>query len=181
MIKESIAISGGGIMLEIGSEVEMQMFFNAIAKYSKIHDPNTDYNVILDRLYKRYLKLEEVSLANALLKRIQIIFTKIVVPQEYIDFAIKNAQATSFHVKSNNLSEYFRRYFATAQSAIQNALYNHESKKKAGKFSYRKVLISHSDIVSSTIAKMRPDELYDSLEGEPYWMRKPVMDWDPKN
>jgi hypothetical protein len=157
------------------------MFFDAIEKYSRIHDPYADYDVILDRLYKRYLRLEELSIATTLLNRIRDVLMKIVVSQEYIDFAMKNEDSTSFDIKANNLAGYFGEYFRKIEDAIKCALYNHEERKKEGRFSYKRVTICHTDIVPATIADMRPDELYDNLEGEPYWMREPVMDWDPKD
>lgn len=176
-----IGASGGGYFGDIGTKVEMKIFFNAIAKYSRIYDQYTDYDLILDRLYKRYLKLEELSTATTLLNRIKDIFAKIMVPKEYLDFAIKNEASTSFNLKANNLMIFFDKYFEAILDYIAKALYNHEYYKKIGEYSYQRVMICHTDVVPATVASMRPDELYDKLEGDPYWMREPVIDWDPKD
>ncbi len=178
MKKNGVGITGGGMIRYLGNKEEMQEFFHLIDRYTKEYDSNTDYNLILDRLYKRYLKLEELEETKRLLNRIQNIFFKIPCDAEYIRFLNTNMESSSVNFKAKNLKEFFEEYFYIILKTIDSAIFDHEYYKKKGEFSYRRVRITKQDIVQHTIDEMRPNEIYDNLEGEPYWIRESVVDWD---
>jgi hypothetical protein len=59
--KNKYGYVGGGTIYSLGSLSDMILFFDCIKFYVPLKYPNENFDVILDRLYKRYLKLEELD------------------------------------------------------------------------------------------------------------------------
>lgn len=125
---DSVAIYGGATSLSVGNRHEMQFFFECIQYYTSKFDATTDYSLILDRLYKRYLRLEELAPALGSIK-------KFIKDQRDHD---KNP----FNLKATNLESFFDKHLSVAEKAIINAKKMYEIYQKKGEDFYQRVMIT---------------------------------------
>lgn len=157
----------------------MQFFFECIQYYTLNFDSTTDYSLVMDRLYKRYLRLEELDPVLSLIKKIRSVFAKIEVPTDFIE-GQKDHENNMFNLKVLNLEDFFDKHLRVVESAITNAKEMYEIYKKRGQDFYQKVMITGAHPVYSTIDEDRPEEMYDKLtqDQQPYWLlAEPVKDY----
>ncbi|MBL0319312.1 MAG: hypothetical protein IPP74_08500 [Alphaproteobacteria bacterium] len=159
-----VGFCGGSRIIELGSSSDMQAFFNAISKFVLQSDNNTDYNPITDRLYRRYLKIEELEKATMLMEKIKSIL-KTISCQEInfteLELDIKN---TKLDIKKHNLFELFEVYFSAFEVCVESCLdfyrrYNENEPVK----------IIFTDTAWYMYESLRTLPEYDEHEGVPFW------------
>ena len=79
-----IGIAGGGTVWSLGTAQEIQLFFDCIDVYVVKSFPNEDWELITDRLYKRYLRQQELDIAVEKMNLIQKVFATL--PNSAVDF-----------------------------------------------------------------------------------------------
>ena len=79
-----IGIAGGGTVWNLGTAQEIQLFFDCIETYVVKSFPNENWELITDRLYKRYLRPQELDVAVEKMKMIQKVFATI--PNNAVDW-----------------------------------------------------------------------------------------------
>ena len=84
---KTIGFSGGGLITELGSIEDVQMFFDLINYYVVKKYPNKNWPIIMDRLYKRYIKSDELDMSVELM--------------ECVKNEFKNIKSTPKHNKEN--------------------------------------------------------------------------------
>ncbi len=76
MIK-MIGIKGGSSLCELGTTSDVQLFFDCIEKYTMPNNPEENWDLLMGRLYKRYLNKETVNESIYLIKIVQTSFKQI--------------------------------------------------------------------------------------------------------
>lgn len=163
----NIGFHGGHTIYELGSTSDMILFFECIKVYVVQNHPQQDWSLITDRLYKRYLHLEELNEASKLMNKIIEIFTAL--PNAAINWEDSKVtpENTMLNSKLPTLADIFSRYFEHFFSAIESA------KSFVVAFEiYQPVRIVISDMPAFMLEKKRSLEEYDNLVGEPFWLRK---------
>ena len=114
-----IGFTGGSTIVELGTDSDMRLFFDCILYYVPPKYPAPNWSLITDRLYRRYLKLEELDTAVALMKLVEKEFKQL--DREAFDWT----KILSGQVKSNldrsksTLFEIFVRYFEAFYESIE--------------------------------------------------------------
>ena len=158
---------GGGSIFNLGTDSDMRLFFDCISYYVLPKYPDQNWSLITDRLYRRYLKLEELDAAVALMKLVEKEFKQL--DREAFDWS----KILSGQVKSNldrsksTLFEIFGKYFEAFYESIECAIRNYEWFKSDPDYKYQPVMviistipycISYSMITLSVFDNLQPDE-----------------------
>ena len=80
-----IGIAGGGTVWSLGTAQEIQLFFDCIDAYVVKSFPNEDWRLITDRLYKRYLRPQELDIAVEKMNMIEKVFATL--PNSAVDWS----------------------------------------------------------------------------------------------
>lgn len=111
----SIGFDGGHSVYELGPSSDVAAFFKAVEKYAAIGERKQDYELITDRLYRRYLRQEELDGAAALMSEIRIVFSKVLKERfDLKEFDIDGAQ-TRLHLNQPTVAEIFSDYFENSR------------------------------------------------------------------
>ena len=158
---------GGGSIFNLGTDSDMQLFFDCISYYVLPKYPDQNWSIITDRLYRRYLKLEELDAAVALMKLVEKEFKQL--DREAFDWSkILSGQVKSdLDRAKSTLFEIFGKYFETFYECIECAIRNYEWFKSDPDYKYQPVMVaittipycvSYSQIPLSVFDNLQPDE-----------------------
>lgn len=168
---KTIGFTGGSAVCELGSVIDIQIFFDCLNAVVVPKYPEKDWSLLVDSLYKRYLNVNDVDKAAELMEEVKRTFaaqsTQSVlqyIPKETIDF-------TSLDLKKNTLDQVFEKYFEHFSHCVQSAKINYEGFKSYPGYKFETVRLVITDQPWYMIEKKRPLEEYDSLDDEPFWKR----------
>lgn len=168
-----IGFFGGGSICSLGPVSDVVLFFGCVDSFVVKKDKTQDWNLITDRLYRRYLKREELDSAKKLIEEIQIIFSKI--PSGSIEWNEKvlDKQKTMLNPELGVLSDIFNKYFDSFFHCVEAAKLSYESFKDYPNYKYEPVRIGISNIPHFMLDKRRQLSDYDSLSDndKPFWLR----------
>jgi hypothetical protein len=118
--------TGGGTTYGLGYLSDMVLFFDCIRFYIPSKYPNENFDIILDRLYKRYLKLEELDEAAAKMKLIEEVFKTL--PRDAVDWKkIDNGSIKSdLNTHQDTLFDIFKGYFEKFYECVYGTKYSYE-------------------------------------------------------
>jgi hypothetical protein len=157
---------GGSLICVIGYRSDMIFFFECI-NYEVVRKyPNENFDIILDRLYKRYLKLEELDEAAAKMKIIEEVFKT--VDSKLYDWTNiqKDGAKTDLNFRQDTLFDIFRGYFKGFYKCVSSAKYFFN----AGE-SYTPVKVSPTGIAEQHYYSNIPLSELDKLgkDDKPFW------------
>ncbi|MDB5364062.1 MAG: hypothetical protein JWO51_5359 [Rhodospirillales bacterium] len=161
---EMVGFYGGFLILEIGPVADMRLFFDCIRFGMKDLPKGTDGGLLTDRLYRRYLRLEELDPATALLGQVREILKNI--KTKTIDWSGFKPDQSELDRSLPNLGALFAPYLDSALTVISDARRFHKEFD-----SYKPVITIITSAPRFYVEKQRPLAEYDALEGEPMWLR----------
>ena len=151
---------------KIGRKEDISAFFQLVNDLVVKKDFKTDWSLITDRFYKRYLKWEELDPASILMRRIQEIFADI--PTNKVDWnSLSIDENTQLKLQEKSLAVVFDKIFIGFEECKDIAILEY---KKSGKY-IQPLRIVVADIPELMKDKLRPLADYDNLVGEPFWLR----------
>ena len=161
----SVGFCGGTSVLELGPASDMQVFFGCVELAVALL-PSGDGGLLTDRLYRRYLRLDQLDAAAKALEQVSDILSA--VPTKDIDWASMhwNPASTKLTLSAPTVDQVVDRYLRGAQKRIGGA----RSFEKRFRV-YQPVMTIISDLPRFVIDEKRPLAEYDALEGEPMWLR----------
>lgn len=126
-------------MVELGTATEMVDFFNYLNRYLKTHRDSE----LLDRLYKKYVRFEELDETSLMVERLK--------------------ESLSPDVEGR-----FLKYISGIETCIESAKIFYSSWGV-----YQPVKVSVTDVPGYIQDKNRPLEHYDALSSDdpPFWLR----------
>ena len=71
-----IGFSGGSSICELGPASDVVLFFDCLKAYVEQESQDQDWGLLTDRLYRRYLRLEELEKASSLMEQARQIFAQ---------------------------------------------------------------------------------------------------------
>lgn len=162
----NIGIYGGHSVYELGPSSDMAAFFDCLDAYVVKQRPETDYSLLTDRLYRRYLRFDELNTAVTLIGQIKEIFARTPSASVTWKSTSKDDAHTKLDVTRTTLAEVFADYFEKIIQAKESAesFYNSFN-------IYQPVRILVSDMPEFITDKKRSLDQYDTLEGKPFWLR----------
>lgn len=165
---EGVAIFGGNAMIEVGTGAQMKFFFDSLRYYTNKLDPDTNYSLVLDRLYKRYLKPKEFEVAEVLLAKIQYYLGEISVPAQYKQIEVKGK--CLFYLRANSLANFFEKHFRALLKVMNLGI--EEQYYHRNNLIFHEIMIVRSHPIAAHIDIVRPKKMYDDLTGDPYWLNE---------
>lgn len=142
----NVGFCGGYDVYESGTPNEIKNFFNAINELALTNQNNLDWSLVLDRLYKRYVRFDDLYKTK-----------------EVIDFCKNILIKEGDSETDNEFLKYFRHFYSSLSSAISF----HETFGE-----YRPIKIIVTDLPWCILEEKRPLNEYDQLNGEPFWSRE---------
>ena len=141
-----IGIAGGGTVWSLGTAQEIQLFFDCIEAYVVKSFPNENWKLITDRLYKRYLRPQELDVAIEKMNTIQKIFATF--PNnavEWTDYAVLDKE---YHLNqyAKTLDKIFKKYFEAFYDCVEAAKLSYESYTQNPAFEYERVFFLISSL-----------------------------------
>ncbi|MGD7458487.1 hypothetical protein [Ralstonia pseudosolanacearum] len=71
-----VGFDGGHSIYELGLDSDLVLFFDCLRAYGEQAHPEQGWSLLTDRLYRRYLRLEELDKALTLMEKAQQIFAQ---------------------------------------------------------------------------------------------------------
>ncbi|AKZ28541.1 hypothetical protein ACH51_19585 (plasmid) [Ralstonia solanacearum] len=71
-----VGFDGGHSIYELGLDSDLVLFFDCLRAYGEQAHPEQGWSLLKDRLYRRYLRLEELDKALTLMEQAQQIFAQ---------------------------------------------------------------------------------------------------------
>ncbi|RBH85820.1 hypothetical protein BRL93_22910 [Xanthomonas oryzae pv. oryzae] len=165
----TIGINGGHTTYDLGTPSDVVLFFDCINAFVSGKYPGKEWGILTDRLYRRYLRFDDLERCSELMELVKTEFNDISASSIKWDKSTLDGDGKTFLAfRSSNLSDVFRRYFEAFSKAKESA------KSFYDEFNiYQPVRILVSDLPNLVIEKMRPLEDYDSLEQDatPFWLQ----------
>lgn len=161
-----IGFDGGSFLCELGSSTDVVTFFKCLDTYVVQTHPGADYALLTDRLYRRYLRLDELGTAVSMMSQVRDVFAR--VPSDSVDWKMMGWDETDtwLNVKQATLADVFAKYFEHFTKCVESAQVFFNSWNI-----YQPVKTVIADMPEFMTDKKRPLVQYDVLEGEPFWLR----------
>ncbi|HEV2678012.1 MAG TPA: hypothetical protein VGV37_26005 [Aliidongia sp.] len=162
----NVGFYGGSEIRELGPASDMQVFFGCTRLAASYATPDEDYSLLTDRLYRRYLRLNELNPATDLVSKARKVLNTM--PADRVDWPKLgwDPLSTRLNISSGSVGDVLVRYLDGARDLISNA---RGFEKRF--HSYKPVITIVTDTPRFYIEKSRPLADYDALEGEPVWLR----------
>lgn len=138
-----IGVTGGSSLVELGSAHYVYEFFLFLDSEKNALIDSIGSNAILDRLFRRYIRREEINGMSALLKRANML----------------------------DLNRRFSKVFEGILYCIESAEVNFQGFKSCPGYLYEPVRLIIADQPWFLLEKKRPLIEYDELQGDPFWLR----------
>ena len=164
----SLAFHGGNTINELGPIADVLCFFACVERFAADVLGENGCRLVLDRLYKRYLRLEELEPAVSAMAAIQSCFATIPASQiEWVAYNI-SAEETRHNLNGATLADVMDEHFTRFNDCVESAF---GCLQRLSFF--RPVKIIRSDFASIDREDKRPLEEYDALDGPPFWLAEP--------
>ena len=162
----NVGFCGGSAVRDLGPASDMKAFFKCIDLAISLLPSDVNSSLLTDRLYRRYLRLEELGSAAALIAEVRNVLSDI--PTESLNWHAmgRDSAATRLDLSQKKVSDVFVRHLNGAEDLIRNATAFNK------RFDiYQPVITIISDMPYFLRDESRPLADYDQLEGEPLWLR----------
>ena len=168
-----IGFNGGSSIYELGPAPDVSLFFDCLRTYAELGHPELDWRLLTDRLYRRYLRLDELERASSLMEQARQIFAQIPAESgvEWPSSMFGDPEKSSLDPSQPTLADVFDKYFDGFARCVESARLNYEAFKSYPGYTYEPVRTVISDLAGFMRDKNKPLAEYDALEGEPFWLR----------
>ena len=168
-----IGFSGGSSICELGPSSDVELFFECLKTYAEREHPEQDWSLLTDRLYRRYLRLEELDQALKLMEQAQQVFARHPAASavEWGGLLAGDAERSWLNPNQATLADVFGKYFEHFVHCVESARLNYETFRSYPGYSYEPVRTVMSDLPGFARDKNKPLAEYDALKGKPFWLQ----------
>lgn len=162
-----IGFLGGHTVYELGPASDVVFFFHCLKTFVVGRFPAEDWGVLTDRLYRRYLRLNELEHAASLMLKAQEELSRETKFFVMFDEYIKHYSESWLNSDKDSLDGVFSRYFELFFLAKQSAI-SFFSEFKI----YQPVRLVVSEMPMLMLEKRRPLDDYENLDinSLPFWL-----------
>jgi len=166
----TVGFDGGHTVYDLGPVLDVTFFFSCVKAYVVDAYPDKDWEILTDRLYRRYLRKEELVSASVLMTEVREVLLS--APRDCVEwnsFMSSNGSQSWLDASSSTLGGLFYRYFELFDKAKESAI---SFMQEFG--IYQPVRIVTSSLPDFIIEKNRSLVEYDALSGDdlPFWMSR---------
>ncbi|QCX49533.1 hypothetical protein [Ralstonia pseudosolanacearum] len=164
----TIGFHGGSSLCELGTVSDVVLFFDCLSMYVESARPEQDWSLLSDRLYRRYLREDELDAALRLMEQAKQIFSThpAATAVNWDPALLGDRQRTWLDPTRPTLADVFAKYFECFSHCVESSKIFMSSWNM-----YKPVRTVIADLPDFAVEKKRSLEEYDSLEGEPLWRR----------
>jgi len=161
---KNVGLFGGPSVAELGPAADVQLFFDCVAAFVVPASPDRNWPLVTDRLYRRYVRREDLEPTQALMNEVKERFGGIASSSvDWTEIAAPNA-VTRLDPARPTLAAVFATYFERFAHCRESADIYFRTWQQ-----YRPVKIAITDLPDASTENRRPLGEYDSLEGKPFW------------
>jgi hypothetical protein len=160
-----VGFHGGSSIRELGSASDMLCFFLVLSNIAGLSEEDL---LLLDRLIRKYLRMEELASASVMMSSAKRALSATPIDMDVLKDLGWTEENEYLNAKGDNLAEMFIKYFMAFEHCVESA---------RGFFddwgTYQPVQAIISDMPKYWDDAMRPLEEYDSLgpSDPPFWLR----------
>jgi hypothetical protein len=163
---KNVGYFGGHSIYTLGPSFDVQAFFNAVQRLIPAARNSSEYDLITDRLFRRYLHKDQLDKSLQLMQSLD---------DEFNAIANKNIDWHSFGVvdyvsklelTAETVGGVFEKYFELFKKAYESTL-SFESEFKI----FKPIRLVFADLPDFMLDKTRPLSAYDEPDLIPFWMR----------
>ncbi|MDL2400991.1 hypothetical protein [Rhizobium mayense] len=155
-------------MYELGPVSDVVLFFDCMKSHVEQVHPECDWSLLTDRLYRRYIALEDLDPAIVLMERARQIFTFVRAASgvEWDSSLVGNREKSWLNPDQSTLADVFSEYFECFAKASASAKsFEHDF------HIYKPVKTIISDLAGFLRDDHKSLDEYDALDGKPFWLR----------
>ena len=160
-----LGFSGGNNIFNLGRQQDMVVFFSCLDVHTRLILGEAGRFVLLDRLFKRYLREEDLDEAVSAMNIAKEQFQRATVKDVDLVKLGLNKDHTLLHLFEGSLAEIFERYFP----AFFQCVSSYKRGKELFGCYYNPVKVSRIDLPGLAEDDARPEKAYDDLVGPPFW------------
>lgn len=160
----NVGFNGGSFLCELGPAEDVELFFFCVSAYAAPSHPERDWSLLSDRLYRRYLRQEELGDAAELMTIAFDAFAR--VPSSAVDWTKFSGGVTRLDSTRGTLADVFSKYFESFTRCVESSRTFFEDWSV-----YQPVRTVVADLPDYMHDKKRPLEEYEVLTGSPFWWR----------
>lgn len=165
----NVAFYGGGVICELGPVSDVVLFFDCIHAFVAMERAGTDWSLLTDKLYRRYLCETEFEPAVALMAQVNAVFREI--PSSAVEWnpALSgNSNKSILNPDLPTLGDVFARYFDQLDFCVESARLFYTEWKIP-----QIIRIVAADSPAFLQDKLRGRDEYDALRltDKPLWLR----------
>jgi len=163
-----IGVMGGTSIYELGPIKDVVLFFECLDYFVVNQYAEQDWSLLADRLYRRYLRIDELEQAGELMKKVKEIFSEITNDEVDWGHGIQgDSNKTWLDAQQPTLDIIFSKHFDCFDKAVDSAVFFN---KEYGE--YFPVRLSISNSIIFVLEGDRPLNQYDELTAtdEPFWL-----------
>lgn len=169
---KKVGLEGGSSLCELGTAKDIIAFFYCVDEFVVNSDRfcGVDFELLTDRLYRRYIRREELGKAEELMLMVRDVFCETTsLDVDWVAAGVDSKQ-TLLELDCKKLADVFSSFFINFAHCTESALINYEAFKAYSGYVYEPVRIIISDLPEYFVEKNRPLEEYDQLAGIPFWL-----------
>ncbi|WP_256583554.1 hypothetical protein [Burkholderia singularis] len=108
-----IGFHGGHTIYELGPVPDVVLFFSCLVRYVEQDHPEQDWSLLTDRLYRRYLRRDELEPALMLMAKAREIFAQKHAASfvEWDPAMLANSEKSWLNPEQPTLADVFREFF----------------------------------------------------------------------
>lgn len=168
-----VGLDGGSSLCELGTAKDVIAFFYCVDKFVVNSDrfSEVDFKLLTDRLYRRYIRQEELGRAEELMLMVRDFFCEINYSDVDWSAAGVDFNQTLLEFNCKSLADIFSSFFVCFSHCSESAAINYEAFKAYSGYVYEPVRIIISDLPEYFVEKNRTLDEYDKLSGLPFWQQ----------
>lgn len=167
----TIAFDGGSSVCELGSSEDVVAFFTCLNRFVVTEESPSSYQLLTDRLYRRFLRSEDLNAATEDMVRVKEEFQRVLTADvDWGEMGV-SPRSTRLDLEMPTLAGVFKRFFACFEHCVQSARTNQEAFSTYPGYRFEPVRIVVADQPWFLVEKQRSLEEYELLQGDPFWLR----------
>jgi hypothetical protein len=169
----TIAFDGGSSLSELGPREDVAFFFHCLNRLAERCQPENKFELLTDRLYRRFLSLDELEPASDLMKQVKAEFERVPTASINWEHAGVDPATTRLALGKPTLAGVFAKYFELFDHCVDSARLNFEEFRTYPGYRFEPVRIVVADQPWFLFEKKRALADYESLQGLPFWLQAP--------
>ncbi len=167
----TIAFDGGSSLCELGPREDVVSFFKCLNRFVAQDTSPSDYDLLTDRLYRRFLRQDELGPATELMAVVRAALDRVPTAQvDWIQIGVDPTK-TELAIEKPTLAGVFGKYFDRFAHCVDSARLNHQAFCTYPGYRFEPVRVVVADQPWLLAERQRNLEEYESLQGAPFWLR----------